>query len=123
MRKGFFAVLLILWIVPLLGQEQPKNQPKWAEDWKRGLEEAKERKVPILIVIPSRAGSQGPIIYPKVLDDAQILQASENFVCFIADEKRFPDIEKRIAAEYHKGKFGFYGDKLQIYSVNLTEKR
>jgi tetratricopeptide (TPR) repeat protein len=95
-------------------QEQPKNQPKWETDWKRGLEEAKERKVPILIVIPSRQGSQGPIIYPKVLDDAQVVQACENFVCFIADDKRFPEIEKRIAAEYHKGKYGFYGQQLQI---------
>ena len=89
-------------------------EPKWQKDWNRGLEEAVERKVPILIVIPNRRGSQGPIIFPKLLTNKQVLELCDKFVCFIADDARFPEIEKRIAAFYHKGKFGFYGQKLQF---------
>ena len=110
---AIFVVGLVAWVC---GQVPKKEgpEPAWAEDWDGALDEARQRGVPLFVVIPRHRGTFGGIVYPKQLKDKTILQLCEGFVCMIADEKRFEDVAKHIAVEYHKGKYGVYGQKLQF---------
>jgi len=109
--------LLVVAVGAIFAQARPiprGPEPAWASDWDAALEEARERKVPLFVVIPHHRGSFGPAVYPKQLKDKTVLQLCQKFVCMIADDKRFPDVAKHIAVEYHKGKYGAYGQKLQV---------
>ncbi len=115
LRTALIAVAIAAAAAAAAQGRRPRGpQPDWQKDWDKALEEARERKVPLLVVIPKRQGSGGPIYYPKQLSDKTVYALTQNFVCLIADDARFPEIEKRIAVEYHKGKFGMYGQKLQF---------
>jgi len=110
----FLFVIAVSGVFAQAGPIPRGPEPAWASDWDAALEEARERKAPLFVVIPHRHGSFGSVVYPKQLKDKTVLQLCQNFVCMIADDKRFPDVANRIAAEYHKGKYGAFGQKLQI---------
>lgn len=110
----FLFVIAVSAVFAQAGPVPKGPEPAWADDWNAALEEARERKAPLFVVIPHRLGSFGSVVYPRQLKDKTVLQLCQNFVCMIADDKRFPDVAKHIAVEYHKGKYGAYGQKLQI---------
>ncbi|RKY15487.1 MAG: hypothetical protein DRP63_06850, partial [Planctomycetota bacterium] len=116
-RMRLVPLMSVVAVSAILAQAEPTiggHEPAWASDWDAALEEARERKAPLFVVIPHHRGSFGSVVYPEQLEDKTVLQLCQNFVCMIADDKRFPDVAKHIAVEYHKGKYGAYGQKLQI---------
>jgi hypothetical protein len=88
-------------------------EPNWAPEWKAGLEEAKERNCPVIIVAPFKRGTFQPSVFPNVFNDSEVIKFCNRFVCFFADDKRFPKVDTIYAAKYVKPDSGKYGS-LQV---------
>lgn len=90
-------------------------EPDWSPDWKAGLEEAKERNCPIIVVAPFKRGTMAPSIFPDVFKDADIIKLSARFVCFYADAERYAEIDTYYAAKFVNSDTGRYGSHQVIF--------
>jgi hypothetical protein len=85
------------------------GEPTWSPAWEAGLTEAKERNCPMLLLAPFKRGTLAPCVFPKVFNDPEVVKMCEQFVCFLADDQRFKEIDTIYAAKYVKPDSGKYG--------------
>jgi hypothetical protein len=91
------------------------GEPKWSPEWEAGLKEAQERKCPVLLLAPFKRGTLQPCVFPKVFNDPAVIKMCEKFVCFLADDQRFPKVDTMYAAKYVKPDSGKYGSLQVIF--------
>ena len=104
------AAFLLALIVPTVAAGA---EPDWSSEWKAGLEEAKERNCPIIIVAPFKRGTFKPATFPTAFNDPAIIKLCDRFVSFYADDARYPNVDTVYAAKYVKPDSGKYGS-LQV---------
>jgi hypothetical protein len=91
------------------------GEPVWTADWDEGIEEAKERDCPIVMVAPFKRGTLEPSVFPTVFNDPDVVGLSQRFVCFLADDKRYAKIDTLYAARFVKPDSGKYGSLQVIF--------
>ena len=90
-------------------------QPAWNSDWKEGLQEAKERNCPVILVAPLKRGTMAPSIFPDTFKDTDVIKLCTRFVCFYADADKYPAIDTLYAAKFVESDSGKYGSHQVIF--------
>jgi len=109
-RSGLLMALFTTLVVAgVTGVLQAAGEPTWSPAWEEGLSEAKERNCPVLLLAPFKRGTLAPCVFPKVFNDPEVVKMCEQFVCFLADDQRFKEIDTMYAAKYVKPDSGKYG--------------